>query len=259
MAISSRFDIDEIEAYVLFRSYIYNETLPGELNDHNVLQILDHFAPFFYSERRCLHRLYVPLLRALDGDHMPLHETALKVLPSDGSAFVRDLVAFSADKSQAPIPEDMAADPRRASIWAKENVRDQLVLLEVLFWAMWDVIPRQGPLVVQIYETAYSTSLGSLQQNSTLLLDAESLRLLEDCASMWLLVMLEVLEIETFLERGSPNLTGPPSDSERYTSSPDSLKKIHELVISHGDSQYVPVCVAWAIILGHLESSARDG
>ncbi|KZV70297.1 hypothetical protein PENSPDRAFT_631949 [Peniophora sp. CONT] len=260
LAISSRFDIDEVEAFVLFRSYVYNETLPGDFTGDNVPQFLDHFAPFFHSERRCLHRLYVPLLRALDEDRQLLHESAIKFLPEiipDGPTLVQDLVAFSADKAQAPIPEDMATDPRRASAWAKENVRDQLVLLEVLFWAMWDFIPRQGALVVRIYETAYSTSLGSLQQNSTLLLDRESLRLLEDCASMWLLVMLEVLEIETFLEFGSPNLTTPPSETDRYTSSPDSLKKIHDLVISHGDSQYVPVCVAWAIVLGHLEGSAR--
>ncbi|VDC04141.1 unnamed protein product [Peniophora sp. CBMAI 1063] len=260
LAISGRFDIDEIEAYVLFRSYVYNEALPGDLAQDNATLFLDQFAPFFHSERRCLHRLYVPFLRVLEDDQLMLYETAMKFIPlmiPDGPAFVQDLVAFSADKAQAPIPDNMSTDPRRASTWAKENVRDQLVLLEVLFWAMWEFVPRRGALVVQIYETAYSTALGSLQQNSTLLLDGESLRLLEDCASMWLLIMLEVLEVEAFLEGRVPTIHTATSETELYISSPDSLKTIHELVISHGDSQYVPVCVAWAVILGYLENSAR--
>ncbi|KAF8270909.1 hypothetical protein EI94DRAFT_1721425 [Lactarius quietus] len=262
-AISTRFNIDEVEALVLFRSFLYNEgnvlqELESNGDDAFVNRVVDAFSMFYHSERRCLARLLIPIFRAQEHEPSFFHFQAAKLLPQiipDGPAFVRCVVDYYAEKTRAPLDESSANDPRLASRRAKENLRDQLVLLEVLFWAMWSFVPRQGPIVVKIYETAYETNLGSVQHNATLLLDEEGSRLQQDCAAVWLLLMVEVLELETFSDNGNPDISGPPSAEGMYTSHPDSLRRIHELVTSHGDSNYAAVYLGWALIVARLEAA----
>ena len=262
-AISARFNIDEVEALVLFRSFLYNEgnvlqELESNGDDAFVNRVVDAFSMFYHSERRCLARLLIPIFRAQEHEPSFFHFEAAKLLPQiipDGPAFVRDTVDYYAEKTRAPLDESSVNDPRLASRRAKENLRDQLVLLEVLFWAMWSFVPRQGPIVVKIYETAYETSLGSVQRNATLLLDEEGARLQQDCAAVWLLLMVEVLELETFSDNGNPDISGPPDAEGMYTSHPDSLSRIHELVTSHGNSNYAAVYLGWALIVARLEAA----
>lgn len=262
-AISTRFNIDEVEALVLFRSFLYNEgnvlqELESNGDDVFVQRVVDAFSPFYHSERRCLARLLVPIFRAQEDEPFFFHSQAAKILPQiipDGPAFVKDVVDHYLGKTRAPLHESSSNDPRLASRWAKENLRDQLVLLEVLFWAMWSFVPRQGPIVTKIYETAYETNLGSVQHNATLLLDDEGARLLQDCAAVWVLLMIEVLELETFSDNGNPEISGPTSTEGMYTSHPDSLKRIHQLVTSHGDSNYAAVYLAWTLIVARLETT----
>lgn len=262
-AISARYNIDEVEALVLFRSFLYNEgNVLQELESNGdgafVQRVVDAFSPFYHSEKRCLARLLVPIFRAQEDEPSFFHSQAAKILPQiipDGPAFVKDVVDHYLGKTRAPLDESSSNDPRLASRWAKENLRDQLVLLEVLFWAMWSFVPRQGPIVTKIYETAYETNLGSVQHNATLLLDDEGARLLQDCAAVWLLLMVEVLELETFSDNGNPEFSGPTSTEGMYTSHPDSLKRIHQLVTSHGDSNYAVVYLAWTLIVARLETA----
>jgi nuclear pore complex protein Nup188 len=262
-AISARFNIDEVEALVLFRSFLYNEgnvlqELESKGDASFVQRVVDAFSLFYHSERRCLARLLVPIFRAQEHQPSFFHAQAAKILPQiihDGPAFVREVVAHYVEKTRAPLDEASSNDPRLASRWAKENLRDQLVLLEVMFWAMWSFVPRQGPIVVQIYETAYETNLGSVQHNATLLLDEEGARLQQDCAAVWLLLLTEVLELETFSDNGNPEISGPPSTEGMYTSHPDSLQRIHQLVTSHGDSNYAPVYLSWTLMVARLETA----
>ncbi len=262
-AISARFNIDEVEALVLFRSFLYNEgsvlqELESNGDDAFVQQVVDTFSPFYHAERRCLARLLVPIFRAQEDEHSFFHPEAAKILPQiipNGPVFVQDVVTQYSEKTRAPLDEKSSNDPRLASRWAKENLRDQLVLLEVLFWAMWSFVPRQGPTVVKIYETAYETNLGSIQHNAILLLDEEGARLQQDCAAIWLLLMIEVLELETFSDNGNPEISGPLSTEGMYTSHPDSLQRIHKLVMSHGDSNYAAIYLAWTLIVARLETA----
>ncbi|KAI0048058.1 hypothetical protein FA95DRAFT_1133922 [Auriscalpium vulgare] len=263
-AISSRFSIDEVEATVLLRSYLYNEGIPPDVHsgsdDLLVQEVLDAFTPFYHTERRCLLRLIVPLLRATEHELAFFYEPATRLLPQvipDGPTFVREVMAEYTDKARAPLPDHVSGDPRLASKWAKDNMRDQLVLLEVAFWGLWDYIPRTGPLVQLVYQTGYGTNIGSSQQVGTLLLDGEGDRLIQDSATVWLLLMTEVLELENFSDNGNPDISSPPMEDAHYTSSPSSLKQIHQLVISHGDARYSLVYLAWTIILARLEASAR--
>jgi len=43
--------------------------------------------------------------------------------------------------------------------------QEQLVLLEVLFWAMWGFVPCSGSLVVAIFNTAYAMNLPGIDSS----------------------------------------------------------------------------------------------
>ncbi|THH16450.1 hypothetical protein EW146_g4202 [Bondarzewia mesenterica] len=259
LAISKKFDIDEVEAAVLLRSFIYNLGLP-EFNPGGSLveDIVEAFTPFYYAERRCLFRILASLLRANESDTLYFNEPSTRLLPKiipDASASVLTVISECRQRIDASLPEDISDDPRLASAWVKECVKDQLVFLELLFWLMWSYVPREGELVIQIYETGYDTNLGSSQQNGNLLLDEEGARLQQDCAAFWILVMISVLELEAIAVDGTVEISETPSDKHVFYSSANSLKRIHEMVVSHGESHFAPIYASWTLVLWRLETT----
>ncbi|KAL0950306.1 hypothetical protein HGRIS_010281 [Hohenbuehelia grisea] len=226
-----------------------------------VRELVEAITPFYFSERLFALRVLIPLLRANENPADSAYEVSADVLPKllpDAPKFADSVIDEYLRKTKASVPEYAAGDPRKASQWAKQNMKEQLILLEVLFWTMWGFAPCTGPLVVKIYETAYSARLGHLQTNSTLLLDDEGVQLLEDSAALWMTLTIEVLELERLAEPDAIQLSPEPSDSSLYTSAPDSLKRIHELVVSHTDSQFACTYLAWTFVLSRFVAAAEQ-
>lgn len=264
-AVSNKFQIDQVQSLVLLRSFLYNEGLPStagsKSNTSMVEELVDAITPFYFSERLSILRVLIPLFRAKENAADPIYEIAINILPKllpDGRSFAESVITEYVRKTKEKLPESVDGDPRTASRWAKQNNKEQLVMLEVLFWTMWGYVPCDGPLVVQIFEAAYDTNLGSSQQNGMLLLDEESVQLQQDSAAFWILITIEVLELETVAEPGSVEISANPTRRDIYTSSPDSLKRIHELVTSHGDSQHACTYLAWAFVVSRLSSTVAE-
>ncbi|KAI0371460.1 hypothetical protein BV20DRAFT_965197 [Pilatotrama ljubarskyi] len=262
--ISKKLGIDEVRALVLLRSFLYNEGLPeGVSSDSKNLaeELVEAITPFYYSERLHIFRTLIPLFRADQNAADPVHEIASEFLPKiipDGGAFADSIIAEYVQKTHAEVPEAARDDTRRAASWAKQNAKEQLVMLEVLFWTMWSYATCNGPLVAKIYETAYETHLGSQQQNSTFLLDEESVQILQDCAALWILISVEVLELERAAGPGGVEISANPADTEIYWSSPDSLKRIHQAVISQGNSNFACTYIAWTFVLSRISQTALE-
>lgn len=200
------------------------------------------------------------MFRAHSGTQHPAHTLATELLPKiipDAQTFAETLVKEYVRKTEQDLPAHATSNPQMASLWAKQNGKEQLVLLEVLFWTMYDYAPCNGPLVVRIYETAYATNLGSAQHNSMSLLDAEGLQLQQDSAALWIVIMIEVLGLEKIADE-EVEVSADPQNKDIYTASPESLKRIHELVVSHPDSQYVCTYLAWTFVLSRLTSTVMQ-
>jgi nuclear pore complex protein Nup188 len=262
-AISAKFQIDQVQALVLLRSFLYNEGLPSHAGSDSTTSLVDELVeaitPFHFAERLSILRVLIPLFRANENASDPIHDVAVDVLAKllpDGRMFAESLIVEYVRKIQEKLPESVNSDPRKASRWAKQNNKEQLTMLEVLFWTMWGYVSCDGPLVLRILEVAYSTNLGSKQQNSTLLLDDEGVQLQQDCAALWILITVEVLELEQVAEPGAIEISANPRNEDIYISSPDSLKRIHELVLSHSDGQHAFTYMAWAFVLSRLSLAA---
>ena len=261
-AVSDKFQIDEIQAFILLRSFLYNQGLPPTSNsDSMVAELVEAIGPFFSSEYLHAFRVLLPLFRANGNTEDILYEVSTELLPRaipDGEKFAGSILQEYLHKTQTKLPEKYIGEPKAATSWAKQNLREQLVLLELLFWTMWEYVPCGGLVVLKIFEAAYNTSLGSNQSNNTLLLDEESRQLQQDCAAVWILITLEVLELEAVGEVDVIDFSNPPSHPELYFSSPESLKSIHDLITNHADSQYSCTYLAWSYVLSRLFAKAAD-
>ena len=262
-AVSSKFEIDEIQALILLRSFLYNQGMPPISDPSSTstmaAELVDAISAFFSSEYLHTFRVLIPLFRARENPDDPLYDVAFAILPQiipDGPQYAQSIISEYLRRTQAKLPEKQHQDPKGATLWAKQNLREQLVLLEVLFWTMWGYVSCTGPLVEVIFETAYRTNLGSLQANSNLLLDDESRQLQQDCAAIWILITIEIrLELE-----GANNieLSNRPERVDVYYSSPDTLKRLHDLVTSHSDSQYSCTYLSWTYVLSRLCARAAQ-
>ncbi len=258
-AISEKFQIDQVQALVLLRSFFYNEGIPPITSDTSIAEeLLEAITPFYLAERLAAMRLLIPLFRAQENHDNPLSGLAsefLNQIVRDGSNFVETLLSGYTRRTREVVPEGLRDKPKAATSWVKQGVKEQLVLLEILFWTMWGYIPCGGPLVVKIFEAAYSTNLGSTQTNGTLLLDEESVQLQQDIAALWILVTIEVLELENIAEPEYIQSFDEPQPPNTYLTSPDSLQKLHDLVVSNGDSRFACTYLAWTFVLSRLADS----
>ncbi|KAJ3566246.1 hypothetical protein NP233_g7118 [Leucocoprinus birnbaumii] len=256
-AISDNFNIDQVQAFILLRSFLSNEGIPSITSDTSITQeLIEAITPFYRAERLAALRVLIPLFREKENvDHL-ISGIANELLPEivpDGPKFVEMLLDDYTQRTKERVPEKLRDDPKAATAWAKQNMKEQLLMVEVLFWTMWGYVPCSGPLVLKIFEAAYSTGLGSGQTNGTLLLDEESGQLQQDLAALWIMVTIEVLELENVAEQEfvqSLDVSGTT-----YLASDDSLKKLHELVTLHQDSQYACTYLAWAFVLSRLVNS----
>ena len=82
LGISKKFNIDEVEALVLLRSFIYNVGLPDLKPGGSLVEdIIEGFTPFYYAERRCLFRILVTLLRANESNVLFFRDPSTRLLP----------------------------------------------------------------------------------------------------------------------------------------------------------------------------------
>lgn len=217
--------------------------------------MVELITPFYYAERLALFRILNPLLRAFEDPMHPAHPVAAEFLPliaPDGAQLADALLVEYLRKVKAALPAQVVDDPKGAARWTKQSAREQLVLLEDLFWALFSYVSSDGPMVVRVFEAAYATELGSRQENAALLLDAEGAQLQQDAAAVWIVIMLEVLELERVAEAGHVQISVEPTGDSLYTNSPASLTRLHELIISNSNSHYACVYLAWAFVLHRL-------
>lgn len=264
-AVSKHFGIDEVEALVLLRSFLYNEGLPSDTGSNSstslIDELLDAITPFYYSEKLFVLRCLIPLFRATAVPDNPLYEISndwvQKIVP-DANSFAKTLIEEYKRKLQLDLPIELETQPKKAANWVKQNAREQLVMLEVLFWTMWDSATCDGYLVEQVYNAAYGTNLGSAQKNGALLMDEEGRQLGQDCAALWILLTIEVLELERVAEPGGIEISDNPRDQDIYWASPDSLQRIHHLVTTNQHSQFACSYLAWAFVLSRLAQIASE-
>ncbi|KAJ2936296.1 hypothetical protein H1R20_g798, partial [Candolleomyces eurysporus] len=262
-AISSRFGMDEVQAFILFRSFLYNQGLPSTVKSQSSAAMIEELvtviAPYYYSERLALIQTLAPLFRVHEDETEFLCEAATQFLPEiapDPIQFAIDLVGEYIAKTKEPLPNDIGDQPKAMLQRVKQNLKEQLALLELLFWVMWGYTPCAAPIVLKVFEAAYATNLGTAQLNQSLMLDEESQQLQQDSAAYWILIMVEVLELETVGNDEALELSETPTGKTLYIASPDTLAKLHDIITSNVNSQFACTYLSWAYVLSRIIAKA---
>ncbi|KAH6912451.1 nucleoporin subcomplex protein binding to Pom34-domain-containing protein [Coprinopsis sp. MPI-PUGE-AT-0042] len=251
LAISDRYQIDEIHAFIFFRSFLYNRGLPPSTKATSaemVQELVELIADFYYAERLSAIRVLGPLLGAYtNSEDDPLYEIAREFIPiiiPDASKFALQVLDTYTSKTRQTVATN---DPKEAVEAVRLSLLDQLALLELFFWLMWGYAPCSGPIVVKAFETAYDTQLGTTTQ--TLIPNEQNTNLMQDCASFWLLITVEILELESLSEGTDFSALETP-----YLTSPESLEKIHAIVTGNTNSRFACTYLAWTYALSRISA-----
>lgn len=260
-AVSKRYMLDEVDALILLRSFLYNQGLPeGTDAEDLVEELAQAISPFYFTERLSVLRCLIPLLRAKENVADPLHDVASNFLDTvlkDPAAFVGTLVKELVRRTQQQLPPEIMRDMPVATAWAKQLAREQLAILEVVFWLIWDLVPASGPVVLQIYKAAYETDLGRSQQYASLLLEDEGAQILHDIECLWLVLLAEALNLDRVLDDDAFELVAFPQDQTTVLASPQQLGQVHDLVLGANDPRYSPITLAWSCVLFRLHTAAE--
>ena len=263
-AISDHFQIDQVEAYTLFRLFLYNEGITNVLDDDTdreqlVAKIIAEITRFYYNERLNVTRTVTALLKCQKEPGDPFNKSAQVILEkviTNRTEFASKILNEVTRKARLSMPTYAAKTPRAASSWAKQNAKEQLVLVETLFWLLWDYVPLTARLVFDIYGTAYDLNFGYDQANSTSMLDDEGQQVLRDLAVLWVLITIEVLELET----APSTITELPNYRDEagalYTD-PAMLLHVHYLVTENPSTGHMCTMLAWAFYIKAVSDAAR--
>ena len=102
-------------------------------------ELVDAISAFYFSERLHTFRVLIPLFRAKENSEDFLYPVAFEFLPKiipDGPKFAQSVIDEYLRKTKEKLPENLN-DPKAATLWVKQMLKEQLVLLEVLFWTMF--------------------------------------------------------------------------------------------------------------------------
>ncbi|KAF8709175.1 Nucleoporin subcomplex protein binding Pom34, partial [Rhizoctonia solani] len=257
LKISARFQLDEIEALVLLRSCFAHadpSSLDPDASGHAAYEseLQDALETYYFEQRHHLLRVFLSLLAAsVDPDH-PFHTPAIdatRSLMPDYGSFSLDLLNEIDRRTRQPLPLSIISQPSAASRWARQSIREQLCLLELLFAVLWEINPCPSTLVLRVFEVLFASDFGQSQADANNLMDEEGSQLLADLECFWVLIVLQTIALD--------DVIGRDTMKEGLLEDPKTLLSIHNLIISsfRTKPRYSPLIMGWGIVLFHFTNA----
>lgn len=251
-ALSRMLQLDEVDAFILWKTFLRNRGLPNTIETPTDDKILTHFIPFYFEERLSILRCMIALLQGRDDADSAIHaiskENLDKIIPKPRD-FASTIAKQYLRRTKQPLPEPITKDPRAASKYAKQSVKEQTVLLELLFWTLSEYALHDGSLTEELYKVGYGTNLGTMQENANFLLDEEGVSILRDMGNLWTLVLVELLQIDQLIIRDCADTT---ADASLLISFPEYIARTQDIIFSNVTSQHGFILLAWSCLLAHL-------
>lgn len=257
--ISKALDLDEVEALTLLRLFFYNEDIPvAQISDSS--RLLDAISDFYYDERLYLMRTVGDLLRvkASSGDMYNTLATGFvqKHIP-DQNVFIEKLLQSFAARTTDTVPQYVPKDVKSAAKWAKQNLKEQLCLLEVIFWSAISKTTN-GSFVLQFFQAARQLGLGRNQHLEELLMDEECGQLQDDIEVLFGVTAIQLLELDKLLDEDL-DLEVAIKRQRGFLASPKDVADIHNAVSQLPDEQrYSPLVLSWGYVVSKIARLPRD-
>ncbi|KAG8906137.1 hypothetical protein FRB99_007527 [Tulasnella sp. 403] len=257
--LSTKLDLDEVQALTLFRLFLFNEGLT-KTHPTGPYVLMDALTDFYFEERLYAMRLAGALLRIKENMSDPHQSMASEFISShipNLTQFAQALLDAVTERAHKKLRDPLVRDPRIAARWAKQNLKEQLCLLEVIFWSA--VAHTADPAFVSsFFEAIHHTNLGRHQEYKDLLLDDQSAQLFQDIQVLFGVTAVQLLKLDKLLDE-TLDLQTAMDTWHGYLSSPDEVDKIHNTVANFpDDAGFSPIVLAWGYIVSRISRMPRQ-
>ncbi|TPX61168.1 hypothetical protein PhCBS80983_g01289 [Powellomyces hirtus] len=246
---------DDIEAPAVRRHIDWSQLKEIDYDDERLVVAVQQQ---YLNEREETLLTMAAIIRAADDEdhqfHHIIREFVRSTFDTEGSG--QRLHHQLKTAIEGRIPPDVAADTVWASTWAMQYVKEQRLILQIIFLVYYTVTPFQpadaSALICTIVE---DFDFGRNQSNESLL-DEESSTMSKHVSDLCVMVAIQVVRVTKFQENED---TLPTSEGEK------AMKEIHlamdrRALASSGRGDPVgPVLLAWGLLVQQLYSAEIEG
>lgn len=274
--ISERYELDEVEALVLLRAFLESEDRSLDLLARASAEegagpksarakgkavdltddFLDAFNVFYFEERLYVLRIVGALLRIAEDEYHEYFDVAAALLEKLATpAFSKSCLEQFKSRIRQDLPESVRDSQMYMGFWAKQSLREQLCLLEIVFLLYYSRLAADARTQLDILKTLRETDFGRRQANSGFF-DAEAQDLQACITHLITLISIESLDLEKIME--GIELPDAPSPDTLVGSPADLRATIDFFEDTPPDPHYSPILLAWALCLNRIETALAD-
>ncbi|XP_035246168.1 nucleoporin NUP188 homolog [Anguilla anguilla] len=265
LRISKLLGLDEQQSVQILECYLQEDyrgtrnTMKSVLQDERQSQtLLLKIADYYYEERICLLRCVLLLLTFFQDERHPFRTEYSNCV----SKLEKDLVIKYQQqfetlfKAEAPTWETHGnlMTERQASRWFLQCLREQSLLLEILFvyYAYFEMAPADLLSLTKIFK---EQGFGQRQTNRHLV-DKSMDVLVDRIGYLSSLILVEGMDIDFLHKCALEDRT----EQHQFSNCPDICKEMDQILLTFGDiPHHAPVLLAWVLLRHTLspdESSA---
>ncbi|SPO31554.1 uncharacterized protein UTRI_06435_B [Ustilago trichophora] len=214
--------------------------------------LLDAFNIFYFEERMYLLRTISSLIRITEDPQHVYFDLANSVLDLFADqAFALQCIHHFCSLVDLPLPESIRQQPRYSSLWAKQILREQFGLLEIVFLLFYGRLSPSPSSLLALLRAVHDTEVGRRQANIGFL-DNEAAETVECVSHLLVLIAVELLSLEEVMD-GLDLVEGTDSHISKH---PASLEQALDLLSNtSADPLQAPILLAWALVLHRLEDA----
>ncbi|KAM0755748.1 hypothetical protein T439DRAFT_320460 [Meredithblackwellia eburnea MCA 4105] len=249
--IAERFDLNEELARVALQAAADGK---DKLDD----QDWDSITAYIFEERMAVIAIVSFFLRCHEDTSHPCHSIANTLVTAILSpTFASSLLSSFVLRTHQSLPEQVRQSPSHSLFWAKQLVREQKAILEVVFLVYYAAQPPRGLDILQILDTITQTYWG--QRHETVgYFDHETKSLVKELGHLLTLIAVEALNLETAIAVEDPLSSSVSTLGSDDMYHPLQIEKIDGAIqqLVHFDGQRAsPILAAWAFILSRVTMS----
>ncbi|KAJ1024110.1 hypothetical protein NDA16_002949 [Ustilago loliicola] len=221
-------------------------------SDSSSADLLDDFNIFYFEERMYLLRTISSLIRITEDpqhDYFDLANHILDLFADE--AFALASIDHFCTLVNLSLPESIRQQPRYSSLWAKQILREQFGLLEIVFLLFYGRLSPSPASLLALLRAVHHTEVGRRQANIGFL-DNEASETVECVSHLLVLIAVEMLSLEEVMD-GLDLVQGTESHISKH---PASLEQALDLLSNtSADPLQAPILLAWALVLHRLEDA----
>ncbi|KDE07549.1 hypothetical protein MVLG_02220 [Microbotryum lychnidis-dioicae p1A1 Lamole] len=260
--LAHRFQIDQHSARIVLQSVYDDERTANDeplSEDH-----WDRITAYVFEERMAILGIVALLLRAQDDPDTDnaVHQLSTRLLPSILTAdFAVSILRAFVQRTRDALPDAVRTSPTHSLFWAKQLLREQKALLEIVFLIFYSPLPPNGPIFLLVLETIAETQWGQ-RQSLFGYFDKEAAVIVAEIGYLWTILAIEALNLELAIEVPSP--IPAPGEKPLPTTSiyhADNLKSINaavETLVQVDTERASPILLGWAFLLSKVTAFLID-